>query len=363
MLIGIGSGQTSRVDAARQAVEKARAILGPERLAGAACASDAFFPFPDAVEACLAAGVTRVRPAGRLRPRRRGHRRRGRGRRDDARHRGPATSGTEGRALDVRSGRRPEARPDRSGRAAWGGRPEASSVLQLTAIVTSAPILAASAAVAPSGARRRPATWRLRRCSALSLRPSGEYRVLNFCALGKCADHVAVQAIRGRSRTRPRRERLARWPRRRRWSRSGHGAIRPRHLGDLRRRTSRSPRPPRPRAPRGARSNLRARRASSVIAARSSSTRPPRSGPVRPLPAVHRRPPAGRGKRARSAGRGQSPTPRPGPAIPPGRRRCPAARPCRARPATIGRPCPTASTSPPRSPTRTTGPASTPSTR
>ncbi len=56
MLIGLGSGQTSRVDAARQAVEKARTLLGPERLAGAACASDAFFPFPDAVDACLEAG-------------------------------------------------------------------------------------------------------------------------------------------------------------------------------------------------------------------------------------------------------------------------------------------------------------------
>jgi phosphoribosylaminoimidazolecarboxamide formyltransferase/IMP cyclohydrolase len=68
MLIGLGSGQTSRVDAARQAVDKVRTILGPERLAGAACASDAFFPFPDAVEACLAAGVTAfVQPGGSLR--------------------------------------------------------------------------------------------------------------------------------------------------------------------------------------------------------------------------------------------------------------------------------------------------------
>ncbi len=68
MLIGLGSGQTSRVDAARQAVEKARTILGPERLAGAACASDAFFPFPDAVEACLAAGVSAfVQPGGSVR--------------------------------------------------------------------------------------------------------------------------------------------------------------------------------------------------------------------------------------------------------------------------------------------------------
>ena len=68
MLIGLGSGQTSRVDAARQAVEKARTMLGPEQLAGAASASDAFFPFPDAVEACLAAGVTAfVQPGGSVR--------------------------------------------------------------------------------------------------------------------------------------------------------------------------------------------------------------------------------------------------------------------------------------------------------
>ena len=68
MLIGIGSGQTSRVDAARQAVAKATALLGADRLVGAACASDAFYPFPDAVEVCLAAGVTAfAQPGGSLR--------------------------------------------------------------------------------------------------------------------------------------------------------------------------------------------------------------------------------------------------------------------------------------------------------
>ena len=68
MLVGIGSGQTSRVDAARQAVAKATALLGAERLVGAACASDAFYPFPDAVEVCLAAGVTAfAQPGGSLR--------------------------------------------------------------------------------------------------------------------------------------------------------------------------------------------------------------------------------------------------------------------------------------------------------
>ncbi len=56
-LVGMGSGQTSRVDAARQAVAKAHAMLGPDATVGAACASDAFYPFPDAVEVCLGAGV------------------------------------------------------------------------------------------------------------------------------------------------------------------------------------------------------------------------------------------------------------------------------------------------------------------
>ena len=67
-LIGVGSGQSSRVDAARQAVDKASSIAGDEALRRAACASDAFFPFPDAVEVCLAAGVSAfVQPGGSVR--------------------------------------------------------------------------------------------------------------------------------------------------------------------------------------------------------------------------------------------------------------------------------------------------------
>jgi phosphoribosylaminoimidazolecarboxamide formyltransferase/IMP cyclohydrolase len=67
-LIGLGSGQTSRVDAARQAVEKARAISGEAALRGASCASDAFYPFPDGVDVCLATGVTAfVQPGGSMR--------------------------------------------------------------------------------------------------------------------------------------------------------------------------------------------------------------------------------------------------------------------------------------------------------
>jgi len=67
-LIGMGSGQTSRVDAARGAVDKARAHAGDVAIRGSSCASDAFFPFPDAVEVCLEAGVTAfVQPGGSIR--------------------------------------------------------------------------------------------------------------------------------------------------------------------------------------------------------------------------------------------------------------------------------------------------------
>ena len=68
MQIGLGSGQTSRVDAARQAVAKAIAFHGPDSLVGAACGSDAFYPFPDAVEVCLEAGVSAfAQPGGSMR--------------------------------------------------------------------------------------------------------------------------------------------------------------------------------------------------------------------------------------------------------------------------------------------------------
>jgi phosphoribosylaminoimidazolecarboxamide formyltransferase / IMP cyclohydrolase len=61
--IGVGAGQMSRVDAVRIAVEKAREH-GHE-LAGAALASDAFFPFADGPEIALEAGVTAlIQPGG-----------------------------------------------------------------------------------------------------------------------------------------------------------------------------------------------------------------------------------------------------------------------------------------------------------
>jgi len=68
MEIGLGSGQTSRVDAAKQAVAKAREFHGEDALRGAACGSDAFYPFPDAVQVCLDAGVTAfAQPGGSVR--------------------------------------------------------------------------------------------------------------------------------------------------------------------------------------------------------------------------------------------------------------------------------------------------------
>jgi phosphoribosylaminoimidazolecarboxamide formyltransferase/IMP cyclohydrolase len=65
--IGIGAGQMSRVDAVRIAIEKAQAAQ-PGLLAGAALASDAFFPFADGPELALAAGVAAiVQPGGSVR--------------------------------------------------------------------------------------------------------------------------------------------------------------------------------------------------------------------------------------------------------------------------------------------------------
>jgi len=65
-LLGSGTGQTSRVDALNQAVEKANRF-GFD-LNGAAMASDAFFPFPDCVEIADKAGITCViQPGGSIR--------------------------------------------------------------------------------------------------------------------------------------------------------------------------------------------------------------------------------------------------------------------------------------------------------
>ncbi len=64
--LGIGSGQTSRVDSSEIAVAKAKKE-GLD-LEGSAIASDAFFPFSDGIEAAAEAGVTAViQPGGSIR--------------------------------------------------------------------------------------------------------------------------------------------------------------------------------------------------------------------------------------------------------------------------------------------------------
>jgi phosphoribosylaminoimidazolecarboxamide formyltransferase/IMP cyclohydrolase len=64
-LLASGTGQTSRVDALRQAIEKAGRFKMD--LKNAVMASDAFFPFPDCVEIAAAAGITAIaQPGGSL---------------------------------------------------------------------------------------------------------------------------------------------------------------------------------------------------------------------------------------------------------------------------------------------------------
>jgi phosphoribosylaminoimidazolecarboxamide formyltransferase/IMP cyclohydrolase len=62
-LNGVGAGQMSRVDSVKLAISKAT-----REVAGSVLASDAFFPFPDGVQAAAEAGVTAVvQPGGSIR--------------------------------------------------------------------------------------------------------------------------------------------------------------------------------------------------------------------------------------------------------------------------------------------------------
>lgn len=64
-LLASGTGQTSRVDALRQSIEKAKSFNFD--LEGAVMASDAFFPFPDCVEIADKAGIRSViQPGGSI---------------------------------------------------------------------------------------------------------------------------------------------------------------------------------------------------------------------------------------------------------------------------------------------------------
>lgn len=69
MTIGIGAGQMNHIDATRHAIAHAARVRGiADGARGAVMASDAFFPFPDVVEAAGAAGVAViVQPGGSIR--------------------------------------------------------------------------------------------------------------------------------------------------------------------------------------------------------------------------------------------------------------------------------------------------------
>jgi phosphoribosylaminoimidazolecarboxamide formyltransferase/IMP cyclohydrolase len=65
-VVGVGAGQMNRVDSARLAVMRARAVGLPTE--NTVCASDAFFPFRDALDVVAEAGATAViHPGGSLR--------------------------------------------------------------------------------------------------------------------------------------------------------------------------------------------------------------------------------------------------------------------------------------------------------
>jgi len=61
-LIGMGCGQTSRVESLESAIKKAKAFGFDTR--GAVVASEAFFPFPDCVSIAYAAGITAISQPG-----------------------------------------------------------------------------------------------------------------------------------------------------------------------------------------------------------------------------------------------------------------------------------------------------------
>lgn len=64
-LLGMGCGQTSRVDACKQAIVKAQSL--GLKLDGAVMSSDAFFPFPDSIEFAHKAGITSIiQPGGSI---------------------------------------------------------------------------------------------------------------------------------------------------------------------------------------------------------------------------------------------------------------------------------------------------------
>ncbi len=66
--LGVGAGQMNRIDAARHALRHAQDLLGADLLTGSVLASDAFFPFPDVVDAAAEAGLSAIaQPGGSVR--------------------------------------------------------------------------------------------------------------------------------------------------------------------------------------------------------------------------------------------------------------------------------------------------------
>lgn len=66
--VGIGPGQVNRIWATKQCFEHAAELISEDATKGAVMASDAFFPFPDCVEAAHEAGITAIiQPGGAMR--------------------------------------------------------------------------------------------------------------------------------------------------------------------------------------------------------------------------------------------------------------------------------------------------------
>jgi len=65
--IGIGSGQPSRLDSCKIAIEKMNKFQ-PDSFVNSVAASDAFFPFTDGIEKLIQAGVSAIiQPSGSVR--------------------------------------------------------------------------------------------------------------------------------------------------------------------------------------------------------------------------------------------------------------------------------------------------------
>ena len=65
-IIGIGSGQPSRLDSCKIATSKALQFV-PEKIINSVAASDAFFPFPDGIQELARVGVKAIiQPGGSI---------------------------------------------------------------------------------------------------------------------------------------------------------------------------------------------------------------------------------------------------------------------------------------------------------